>query len=132
MEKLKLKAIWTEPSYDGKAWEGAKIHVLMEVEGAKKTLDGTLRIGDHLLFLSQVYGYEDLERLIMKRVEYCLDNVQKEFDVDPKDINTIYEIVRLKMQRFIHKSALRICYVWNAVTGYISEDDDITTFDLNR
>jgi hypothetical protein len=124
MDKIKLKAITTEPSYDGKAWEGAKIHVLMEVEGAEKTLDGTLRIGDHLLFLSQVYGYEDLERLIMKRVEYCLDNVQKEFDVDPKDINTIYEIVRLKMQRFVHKSAIHSSYLWNAITGEIREDEE--------
>ena len=124
MDKIKLKAIVTEPSYDGKAWEGAKIHVLMEVEGAEKTLDGTLRIGDHILFLSQVYGYEDVERLIMKRVEYCLDSVQKKFDVDPKDINTIYEIVRLKMQRFVHKSALKISYLWDAVTGEIREDEE--------
>mgnify|MGYP006874662833 CR=1 FL=1 len=124
MDKIKLKAIMTEPSYDGKAWEGAKIHVLMEVEEAEKTLDGTLRIGDQLLFLSQVYGYEDTERLIMKRVEYCLDSVQKKFDVDPKDINTIYEIVRLKMQRFVHKSSLKISYLWNAVTGEIREDEE--------
>ena len=124
MDKLKLKAIWTEPSHDNKEWEGAKIHVLMEVEGAEKTLDGTLRIGDHLLFLSQVYGYEDLERLIMKRIEYCLDNVKEKFDVDPKDINTIYEIVRLKMQRFVHKSAIRSSYLWNAITGEIREDEE--------
>ena len=124
MDKLKLKAIWTEPSHPDDAWEGAKIHVLMEVEGAEKTLDGTLRIGDHLLFLTQVNGYEDLERLIMKRVEYCLDNVQKEFDVDPKDINTIYEIVRLKMQRFVHKSAIRNSYFWNALTGEIREEEE--------
>ena len=123
MDKIKLKAIWTEP-HDDKEWQGAKIHVLMEVEGVEKTLDGTLRIGDHLLLLSQVYGYEDIERLIMKRVEYCLDNVQKDLDVDPKDINTIYEIVRLKMQRFVHKSSLKISYLWNAVTGEIREDEE--------
>jgi len=129
MGKLKLLGMATEPYCNDNEWEGATIYVLMEA--GEHRLEIRSRLSCNLLTHFQP-GDKEIERFIMKRVENGLDVVQKKYDVTPKDINTICEIVRLKMQRFIHKSALRICYVWNAVAGYISEDDDITTFDLNR
>ena len=122
MNKMKLLGMATELYHADNEWEGADIHVLMEIEETKQTIDGRLHIGENYLTLIQVYGYKDVENFIIKRVENCLNKVQKEFDVENKDINTIYEVVRLKMQRFIHKSALRIAYRWNAVTGDIYEE----------
>ena len=118
MDKIKLKAIWTEPYYSDNEWEGATIYVLMEA--GEHRLEIRSRLSCNLLTHFQP-GDEEIERFIIKRVENGLDNVQKKFDVDSKDINTIYEIVRLKMQRFVHKSAIRSSYFWNAITGEISE-----------
>ena len=120
MSKVKLLGMVTESYYIDDEWKGANIRVLMEADGHRLEISLTIRCD--LLTLSQLYGYEDIERLVMKRVENGLDKVQKEYKAIPKDINTIYEVVRLKMPRFVHKSALKIFYFWNAVTGEIREE----------
>ena len=120
MNKLKLLGIATEPYYTDK-WEGATIYVLME-EGVHR-LEIRVELRFTLIACSLMEGYEFVEQSIMKRVDNALDAVQKKHKATPKDINTIYEIVRLKMPRFVHKSALRISYFWNAVTGEIKEDE---------
>ena len=122
MSKVKLSGMVTEPYYCDDQWEGATIYV--QFEAGDKRIDVRLKISCALLTHFQQYGYEDIERLIMRRIDNALDEVQKKYNITPKDINTIYEIVRLKMQRFVHKSALRIWYIWNAVTGDIRECKD--------
>jgi hypothetical protein len=121
MNKLRLLGIATEPYYTDK-WEGATIHVLME-EGEYR-LDIEMKLRFTLIAVSIMDGYQNVEPRIMKCVKKNLDAVRKIHKVTPKDINTIYEIVRLKMQRFVHKSALKSSYFWNAVTGEIREDEE--------
>ena len=121
MSKLKLLGMVTDPNHHGDKWEGATIYVVMD-HGERRIKIKT-RISSNILIHFQP-GDEEIERLMMKNIERGLDAVQKDLDVDPKDINTIYEIVRLKMQRFVHKSAIRSSYLWNAITGEIREEEE--------
>jgi hypothetical protein len=127
MNKLELLGIGTQPKYDDNdQWTGAEIFANIEAEIEDEDQRGLHRVGIKLEIsptLAQAvrnYGYDErTELFLMNRVEACLNSCQKKYT--ERDTNTIYEVMRLKMPRFVAKSADRIFYVQNFRTGEIDE-----------
>ena len=68
------------------------------------------------------YGYHDeAEDFIMKRVRACMDAMAKKFEGTEHDADIIYDVIRLKMPRFVSKSVERVYYSQNFRTGDIFE-----------
>ena len=77
-----------------------------------------------ILGVVKAYGYHDgAEDYIMKRVRACMDAMAKKFDGTQRDADNIYEVIRLKMPRFVSKSVERVYYSDNLRTGEIFESD---------
>ena len=75
-----------------------------------------------MLRVIKAYGYHDeAEDYIMKRVMVCMDAMAKKFDGTQRDADNIYEVIRLKMPRFVSKSVERVYYSQNFRTGDIFE-----------
>ena len=129
MNKLELLAIATQPKYDDNdQWTGAEIFSSIEAEIEDGDQRGLHRVGLKLEIsptLAQAvknFGYNDtVENFLMKRVEACLNVCPKKWAGTEKDANNIYEVLRLKMPRFVAKSADRIFYSQNFRTGEIDE-----------
>lgn len=132
MAKATLMGIVTEPKYDNNdQWMGANIDAHIEVEApdgrqpnvtcvhrAAISIDLSKQLADTI----KAYGYkEDAERFIMKRVENCLDGMPRRFPGTEADAEHIYDVIRLKLPRFIKKSVERIYYSQNFRTGEIDE-----------
>ena len=132
MAKATLMGIVTEPKYDNNdQWMGANIAAHIEVEApdgrqpnvtcvhrAAVSIDLSKQLADTI----KAYGYkEDAERFIMKRVENCLDGMSRRFHGTEADAEHIYDVIRLKLPRFINKSVERIYYSQNFRTGEIDE-----------
>ena len=132
MAKATLMGIVTEPKYDNNdQWMGANIAANIEVEApdgrqlnvtcvhrAAISIDLSKQLADTI----KAYGYkEDAERFIMKRVENCLDGMPRRFPGTEADAEHIYDVIRLKLPRFIKKSVERIYYSQNFRTGEIDE-----------
>ena len=129
MNKLTLLCIATQPKYDDNdQWNGAEIFASIEAEVEE---DGQtclhrfgikLEISPNLARLAKSYGYYgEIEKFLMKRVEACLNVCPKKWAGTERDANNIYEVLRLKMPRFVAKSADRIFYSQNFRTGEIDE-----------
>ena len=129
MNKLTLLGIATQPKYDDNdQWTGAEIFSSIEAEIEDGDQRGLHRVGLKLEIsptLAQAvknFGYNDtVENFLMKRVEACLNVCPKKWAGTEKDANNIYEVLRLKMPRFVAKSADRIFYSQNFRTGEIDE-----------
>ena len=77
-----------------------------------------------MLRVIKAYGYHDeAEDYIMKRVRACMDAMAKKFDGTQRDADNIYEVIRLKMPRFVSKSVERVYYSDNLRTGEVFESD---------
>jgi hypothetical protein len=129
MNKLTLLGFATQPKYDDDdQWTGATIFANIEAEVEE---DGQIclhRVGIKLeispRFANMVkdFGYCVIhENYLMKRVEACLNVCPKKWPGTERDANTIYEVMRLKMPRFVAKSVDRIFYSQNFRTGEIEE-----------
>lgn len=129
MSKATLLGIATQPKHDDNdRWTGADIMASIEVEVPEGELIGLHRIGLNItltpmmLNLIKIYGYHaEPEEYIMKRVRVCLDGMAKKFDGTQRDADNIYEIIRLKMPRFVSKSMERVYYSDNLRTGEVFE-----------
>ena len=131
MSKATLLGIATQPKHDDNdRWTGADIMANIEVEVPEGKQRGLHRVGLNItltptmLRIIKAYGYHDeAEDYIMKRVRVCLDGMAKKFDVTQRDADNIYEVIRLKMPRFVSKSVERAYYSDNLRTGEIFESD---------
>ena len=133
MAKATLLGIATQPKHDDNdRWTGADIMASIEVETPDRQPGVTAlhRIGLNItltptmLRVIKVYGYHDeAEDYIMKRVRACMDAMAKKFDGTQRDADNIYEVIRLKMPRFVSKSVDRVYYSQNFRTGEIDESD---------
>ena len=129
MNKLTLLGIATQPKYDDDdQWTGAEIFANIEVEVEDGEQRGLHRVGIKLEIsptLAQTvknYGYDEtIERFLMKRIEACLNTCKRKWDGIGDDAEIIYEVMRLKMPRFVTKSADHIFYSWRSGTGEIDE-----------
>ena len=132
MNKLTLMAIATQPKYDDNdQWTGAEIFASIEAEIEDGDQRGLHRVGLKLEIsptLAQSvknFGYNDtVENFLMKRVEACLNVCPKKWPGTERDVNTIYEVMRLKMPRFVAKSTDHIFYTQNFRTGEIGENGE--------
>ena len=131
MSKAILLGIATQPKHDDNdRWTGADIMASIEVEVSEGELIGLHRIGLNItltpmmLNLIKIYGYHaEPDEYIMKRVRVCLDGMAKKFDGTQRDADNIYEVIRMKMPRFVSKSVDRVYYSQNFRTGDIFESD---------
>ena len=131
MSKATLLGIATQPKHDDNdRWTGADIMASIEVEVPEGEQFGLHRIGLNItltptmLRVIKAYGYHDeAEDYIMKRVRACMDAMAKKFDGTQRDADNIYEVIRLKMPRFVSKSVERVYYSDNLRTGEIFESD---------
>ena len=131
MNKATLLGIATQPKHDDNdRWTGADIMASIEVEVPEGEQFGLHRIGLNItltptmLRVIKAYGYHDeAEDYIMKRVRACMDAMAKKFDGTQRDADNIYEVIRLKMPRFVSKSVERVYYSQNFRTGDIFESD---------
>lgn len=132
MAKATLTGIVTEPKYDNNdQWMGANIAAHIEVEAPDGRQPNvmcvhrvavSIDLSKQLADIIKAYGYkEDAERFIMKRVENCLDGMPRRFPGTEADAEHIYDVIRLKLPRFIKKSVERIYYSQNFRTGEIDE-----------
>ena len=129
MNKLTLLGIATQPKYDdNNQWTGAVISVAIEAEvedGDQKGLHrAEIKLGISTLLAKTVKRYgltESIEFNLMKHVEECLNTCPKKWPGTEHDANNIYEVIRLKLPRFIMKAADGIFYCQNFRTGNISE-----------
>ena len=129
MNKLTLIAIATQPKFgdDGK-WMGAEIFYSIEAEVTEGEHKGVHRLGikqniSHTLAcVISMYGFKDSDTDIhMKGVESSMRLFQKKFSCTGRDADTICEVIRLKMPRFMTKAAHGIYYSQNLRTGEINE-----------
>ena len=131
MSKATLLGIATQPKHDDNdRWTGADIMASIEVEVTEGEQFGLHRIGLNItltpmmLRVIKAYCYHDeAEDYIMKRVRACMDAMAKKFDGTQRDADNIYEVIRLKMPRFVSKSVERVYYSDNLRTGEIFESD---------
>ena len=131
MSKAILLGITTQPKHDDNdRWTGADIMASIEVEAPdlQSGVTALHRIGLNIaltptmLRVIKAYGYHDeAEDYIMKRVMVCMDAMAKKFDGTQRDADNIYEVIRLKMPRFVSKSVERVYYSQNFRTGDIFE-----------
>ena len=129
MSKATLLGIATQPKHDDNdRWTGADIMASIEVEVSEGELIGLHRIGLNItltpmmLNLIKIYGYHaEPDEYIMKRVRACMDAMAKKFDGTQRDADNIYEVIRLKMPRFVSKSMERVYYSDNLRTGEVFE-----------
>ena len=129
MNKATLLGISTQPKYDDNGkWIGADITASIEVKVPKVNKTNILRLGlktEITTTLGEAVRYfgfgEELEEYVMKRVRGCLDSMANQFDGTDKDADRIYDIIRLKMPRFVSKSVERVYYSQNFETGEIFE-----------
>ena len=129
MNKATLLGISTQPKYDDNGkWIGADITASIEVEVQKVNKTNILRLGLKIEITTTLgeavryFGFgEELEEYIMKRVRACMDAMVKKFDVTQRDADNIYEVIRLKMPRFVSKSVERVYYSDNLRTGEVFE-----------
>jgi len=129
MNKLTLLGISTQPKYDDNdQWMGATIFASIEAEVEDGEQSGLHRVGIKLEIsptLAQAvknFGYNDtVENFLMRRVEACLNACGRKWKGIWRDTDIIYDIMRLKMPRFVAKSADRIFYSQNFRTGDIDE-----------
>lgn len=93
-----------------------------------------LEISPNLARLAKSYGYYgEIEKFLMKRVEACMNVCPKKWAGTERDSNNIYEVMRLKMPRFVAKSADRIFYSQNFRTGEIDEcTEDMLDRNINE
>ena len=129
MNKLTLIAIATQPKFgvDGK-WMGAEICYSIEAEVTEGEHMGVHRLGINqkisrtLALIIRMYGFKDSDTGIhMKGVESSMRLFQKKFPNTGRDADTICEVIRLKMPRFMQKAAHGIYYSQNLRTGEINE-----------
>ena len=131
MSKATLLGIATQPKHDDNdRWTGADIMASIEVEVSEGEQFGLHRIGLNIMLtptmlrVIKAYGYHDeAEDYIMKRVRACMDAMAKKFDGTQRDADNIYEVIRLKMPRFVSKSVERVYYSDNLRTGEVFESD---------
>ena len=131
MSKATLLGIATQPKHDDNdRWTGADIMASIEVEVSEGEQFGLHRVGLNItltptmLRVIKAYGYHDgPDEYIMKRVRACMDAMAKKFDGTERDADNIYEVIRLKMPRFVSKSVDRVYYSQNFRTGEIDESD---------
>ena len=131
MNKLTLLAITTKANYDSEdGWTGASIMATIEGETQECLFDRItlsrvcLRTDLTPNFLDDFRhrGYTDyMENFIMTRIRACLNSLLTKYPGTEKDINTIYEVLRLKIPRFISKSAEHTFYSQKMETGEITE-----------
>ena len=130
MNKATLVGIATQPKYnDNGKWIGADILANIEVETPRVTKTGKLRlclkteITTTLGEAVKYFGFgEELEEYVMKRVRGCLDSMANQFDGTDKHADYIYDIIRIKMPRFVSKSIECVYYSQNLETGEIQEN----------
>ena len=129
MNKLTLIAIATQPKFgdDGK-WMGAEICYSIEAEVTEGEHMGVHRLGIKqnisrtLAYAISMYGFKDSDTDIhMKGVESSMRLFQKKFPCTGRDADTICEVIRMKMPRFMTKAAHGIYYSQNLRTGEINE-----------
>ena len=129
MNKLTLIAIATQPKFgdDGK-WMGAEICYSIEAEVTEGEHMGVHRLGIKqnisrtLAYAISMYGFKDSDTDIhMKGVESSIRLFQKKFPCTGRDADTICEVIRMKMPRFMTKAAHGIYYSQNLRTGEINE-----------
>ena len=129
MSKATLLGIATQPKHDDNdRWTGADIMASIEVEVPEGEQFGLHRIGlkitltPMMLNLIKIYGYHaEPDEYIMKRVRVCMDAMEKKFEGTQRDADNIYEVIRLKMPRFVSKSVERVYYSDNLRTGEVFE-----------
>ncbi len=129
MNKLALIAIATQPKFgdDGK-WMGADICYSIEADVTEGEHKGVYRLGikenisSILTRIISMYGFKDSDTdMHMKGVESSIRLFQKKFPNTGRDADTICEVIRLKMPRFMTKAAHGIYYSQNLRTGEINE-----------
>ena len=133
MNRATLLGIATQPKHDDNdRWTGADIMASIEVEATDRQTGVTAlhRIGLNITLTTTIlgvvkaYGYHDgAEDCIMKRVRACMDAMAKKFEGTERDADIIYDVIRLKMPRFVSKSVDRVYYSQNFRTGDIDESD---------
>ena len=129
MSKAILLGIATQPKHDDNdRWTGADIMASIEVEVPEGEQFGLHRIGLNItltttmLGVIKAYGYHDeAEDYIMKRVRACMDAMADKFEGTEHDADIIYDVIRLKMPRFVSKSVERVYYSNNLRTGEVFE-----------
>lgn len=129
MNKLTLIAIATQPKFvDDGVWMGADICYSIEAEVTEGEHKGVHRLGIKenisriLARTIIIYGFKDSDTGIhMKGVESSMRLFQKKFPNTGRDADTICEVIRLKMPRFMTKAAHGIYYSQNLRTGEINE-----------
>jgi len=128
MNKLILVGIYTQQKYDADGeWDGAEIIICCDIEGESNLPRVDVRIGLSPKYIeaTEDFGYNPVtEDFLMKRVEAGLATIRKKWTGLDKDANTIYEVARLKMPRFIAKACAGVSYIWNAQTGEIMESQN--------
>ena len=129
MNKATLLGILTEPIFDNNdEWVGADISAHMEVEVSRGKMAGVHRAFIQIpltpmsLYKFKACGYyESAESYIMNRVKYGLNGMVNKFKGTQRDADNIYEVIRLKMPRFVSKSVEGLYYSQNFRTGEIFE-----------
>ena len=129
MNKMTLIAIATQPKFgDDGRWMGAEICYSIEAEVTEGEHKGVHRLGIKenisltLALIISMYGFKDSDTGIhMKGVESSMRLFQKKFPNTGRDGDTICEVIRLKMPRFMTKAAHGIYYSQNLRTGEINE-----------
>ena len=129
MAKAILLGIATQPKHEeNDRWTGADIMASIEVEVPEGEQFGLHRVGINItltptmLRVIKAYGYHDeFENYIMKLVRACLDGMANKFDGTQRDAENIYEVIRLKMPRFVSKLVERVYYSQNFRTGDIDQ-----------
>ena len=133
MSKATLLGIATQPKHDDNdRWTGADIMASIEVEApdlqpgvtALHRIGLNITLTPTMLRVIKAYGYHDeAEDFIMKRVRTCMDAMAKKFEGTEHDADIIYDVIRLKMPRFVSKSVERVYYSDNLQTGEIFESN---------
>ena len=129
MSKATLLGIATQPKHDDNdRWTGADIMASIEVEVPECEQFGLHRVGLNItltpmmLNLIKIYGYHaEPDEYIMKRVRACMDAMADKFEGTEHDADIIYDVIRLKMPRFVSKSVERVYYSNNLRTGEVFE-----------
>lgn len=126
---MTLVSIATQPKFnDDGGWMGAEICYSIEAEVTEGEHMGVHRLGINqkishtLALIISMYGFKDSDTGIhMKGVESSMRLFQKKFPCTGRDADTICEVIRLKMPRFMQKAAHGIYYSQNLRTGEINE-----------
>ena len=129
MNKLKLSAIATQPKYgDDGRWMGAEICANLETESDDPKYLGlhricmNIEISRDMALAVAVYGFRDDDTdVLMGRVRATLDMLTSKLPGTDRDAGHIYEVIRLKLPRFVNKAACMHFYSQNFRTGEIYE-----------